>query len=710
MKMSGFPLAYGRCQKHVLLDMHVPDSDPRFLQNYSPQRAVELCAKSGADAVMVYCNSMVGLAYWPSSVGAVHAGLSGRDAVGETLRLLHDRGLAACAYYSVNFNNWAYEHDPAWQTKFATPVRDWPVERFGICCPNSPGFREFARSQLREIVSQYPFDAVFLDMMFWPGVCLCSNCQSAYRRETGLAIPTVVNWWDPEWCRFQAVRERWLKDQQDYLSGAIKQDFSGPVFRNSAGVFGGWQRGESVALARGNDVMGGDLQAGTGRLFAYGHAMTGLSSGGSQYMHTASDYMSGAAGLRNVGAQLNQAFVAVTMGSQFMAIDGVLPDGRIYEPTYDILAKVFEAIAPYADYLGGRPVADVAVYFSPTANVDFAENGKPLDQCEKRNSGPHVAALEGASAALRRAHLPVTVVTEADLGDLDRYQVLVLPNLLRVSDEEVRAFRAYVERGGHVYASGFTSLVGRDGEFYEDFALAELFGCSFDSIDQSKTVYLRPHSSGAVDAVTPAAYVSLGQTQVNKPFPEGASSFLRVRASEDAEVICEVTYPYGEGQECSRLAGWGSIFTAPPWADTSQPSVVEHSFGRGKAIYSSCDLEASAPLIEGAERLFVQLVRSLMVRPPIFEAETNPNVWAVGFDEPRLGGLRLALLNHEGSGMPQKIQDVRLRFRAPHGKIVSKIMCLDTQKELVVEPDGDGCFRALLPELGHFAMLIIAFS
>ncbi len=63
---------YLKCQRQILVDMHVPDWDPGFLANYDPLRMADLYQKVRAQAVMHYCNSHMGLCYWPCSVGEMN--------------------------------------------------------------------------------------------------------------------------------------------------------------------------------------------------------------------------------------------------------------------------------------------------------------------------------------------------------------------------------------------------------------------------------------------------------------------------------------------------------------------------------------------------------------------------------------------------------------------------------------------------------------
>ncbi len=204
---------YAKCQRHILVDMHIPDWDERFLSKFDARRMVDLYCKAGADAVMTFCNSHVGLCYWPTKVGKEHERTRGGDLVGETVRLLHERGIAACAYYSSIFNNWAYARNPSWRL---VPLAEGSFfgdgSRYGIRCPNNPEYRVFQLAQVAELSSSYPFDAFFFDMVFWTDICGCEHCRRRYRDEAGAEFPVTIDWFSQDWCRFQSARERWLAE------------------------------------------------------------------------------------------------------------------------------------------------------------------------------------------------------------------------------------------------------------------------------------------------------------------------------------------------------------------------------------------------------------------------------------------------------------------------------------------------------------------
>ena len=103
---------YRNSYRRLLIDMHIPDWDERFLSEYDPSAAVAAAAAAGATGLMVYFQSHVGLCNWPTRSGEQHQAFRGRDPMAETVDAAAKLKLPLCAYYSVNFNNWAYLKHP----------------------------------------------------------------------------------------------------------------------------------------------------------------------------------------------------------------------------------------------------------------------------------------------------------------------------------------------------------------------------------------------------------------------------------------------------------------------------------------------------------------------------------------------------------------------------------------------------------------------
>lgn len=704
---------YLACRRHVLLDMHIPDWDERFLSRFDPVAYVDLCAAAGADAVMVYCNSHAGQCYWPTTSGQVHRGLGGHDIVGRQVELLHERGIAVCAYYSAIFNNWAYGAHPEWRLRASAPGGLFgPGTRYGQCCPANPDYLEFMMAQTEELVSAYRFDAFFFDMVFWPDVCVCESCRRRYRQEAGEEIPARVDWRDPAWCRFQATRERWLAEAFRRLRERVKATLAVPVFLNSDLLACNWVGGGSEEIYALNDLMGGDYEVRA--IFEISAALTPSVL---QYMYAVSGYGGGAGDLTPLDVQKGRAMSAVAFGGQFMAIDAVEPDGDVNPRTYELLGDVFESLRPYAGVGGGRLLTDVGVYWSPAARVGVEPEAVALDAlppgAPMGPADPHWLAVQGALGALNDAHLAAGAVSRADLRRLDEFPLLVLPALTRVDDEEARALRAYVAAGGRLYASGPTSLLSTDGAAHDDFLLADAFGCHLRGEAAEEIVYLKPAAEELSAALDPLEYVALGEpSELERAYrPVPAPTVLEVAAAADAEVLMTLTVPYAGGRGTRDDQEWANIHSSPPWEDTTRPAVLRHRFGAGEVVYSTVALEGARGRLAGASRqLFVELVRMLLGRPPAFEAEAHPHAWTTVFHEPEQARFRLSFLNAPPEGAPLPIPLIAFRLGAPAASRFTSLRRLPGGEEVAFSLDRDGAMRAEVRDLELFEMLSASYE
>ena len=84
--------------------------------------------------------------------------------------------------------------------------------RYGTACLNHPEYRSYENAQITALLERYDFDALWIDMAFWTGVCICERCRERYRGETDDEFPLDVDWTSSTWARFQSARERWLKE------------------------------------------------------------------------------------------------------------------------------------------------------------------------------------------------------------------------------------------------------------------------------------------------------------------------------------------------------------------------------------------------------------------------------------------------------------------------------------------------------------------
>jgi hypothetical protein len=616
--------------------MHVPDWDVAFLARYHPRRMAEAVSATGAEAVMLYFQSHLGLCYYPTKIGRRHAAMGTADWAGEALTAFAEKGIPVCAYYSVNFNNQAWLEHPDWRLQPAAPVNFGilPRERYGVVCLNNREYRDFVDGQIDEITA-YGIDALFFDMVWWNGVCICPACQARYAEESGNCIPRIVDWNTAVWTDFQHARERWLTDFARSLRERARRARRGiDVYHNFALALSNWTRGVSFDSVAGHDFLGGDFYGGRAEQLLITRLMLNLTpSRPAEFMTTAATDLTEHTRLRPRGLIETKALAAVAANAAFLAIVAIDPEGTLDSETMNRVRLAFDGNRTLDGLVGGEPIESVAIYCSDTSKCNVWEGARPLAEAPPPGQGPypHFTAISGAARALQEAHIPFGVATSVNRHELARWPVIVLPNAERLSDMEIEALRRYVEGGGCLYASRGASLWNAAGGRRADFGLADLFGCHFEGLEEGRLVYVE--GTALSGSFRPLAHWldSFGKT-----------GCLRINV-DDATTLARLTLSYGHpygGTVSDRH--WASIHSSPPWQQTDRSLVIERAHGMGRVIYSACDLEAGDS--PEHREMFIHLVERLLAGRATVRADVHPQVWLSAFRQP--GRIVVLLLNY----------------------------------------------------------------
>ncbi|TDE14293.1 alpha-amylase family protein [Jiangella asiatica] len=665
---------YEKTYRRSLLDMHIPGWDPDFLSRYEPASLADEYARAGVEGVLLYCKSHMGLNYWPAPVGGIHPAAAERDLVGDLVDALRERDIRPAAYHSVVFDNWAAENHPDWRQLSPASLRGTDNVaitgvRYGTMCMNNAEYLAYELEQITALVQRYDFDALWIDMVFWTTICVCESCQKRCRSELGFEVPQVIDWTSAEWSRFQEARTRWLDEFWRSIRAAVRAVRPElAITHNLAPELYGWYLGGSTDEFPEDTFAAGDLYGGRDQQLFVSRLMHTISTGAQgEYMTSRSPDLRYHVQLRSERELLLQALGATSQHLAFLFIDAIDPIGTVQKGTYDRIRDVFAVTRSYEDHLGGTPVSDVALYFSPRNRTSPDENGSNI-WAPSAGRSPYDAAFDGACAALQAAHVPFGIVTRATLGQLDKHRVLVLPNVSRLDDEELSAFREFVRAGGRVYASGLTSLGGVYGERFGEFALGDVLGVRAGRPYQGNIVFLKPQVPHIETAASPEAYVSWGlqprEVLPHRKPPQALDIPLPAGVTDGADVWATVTLPYAY-PDFGSLQGhrFASIHSSPPWTDTETPAIVRNSFGAGESLYCVAPIETAGDVSSRA--LFTELILHLLHDDRRIEATAPPAVWITLFDQLDQDRMILSVLNYEPqAGMTA---DVSVIARAPAG-------------------------------------------
>jgi hypothetical protein len=653
-----------------LVDSHITDHDDSFLSRLDPEVFVRTVKQTGADSVMVYACCHNGNCYYPSRVGTMHRNLKGRDFFGETVRLLRKEGITPRAYYTVVYIRRVARANPSWRVCQVDGAQNY--RRSWYCCPNSPGYRAFAAEQIREICA-YDVASIFIDMTFWPGICVCHNCRTRFLEEHGREIPRVVDWGDPKWVEFQRSRERWLAEFAHEMTAAAKS--ANPdvaVAHQFSPILLGWMYGQTPALARANDVQSGDFYGGRHQhrfgakvLAAFEKTLPFefmTSRCVTLYDHTST---------KSDDELLRSCATTLANGGTYLLIDAINPDGTLEPRFYDRVRQIAQQLRPFKDKLAElRPKlqADTALYFSTHSHRRRDHNGvslrdimNPVNNMLAASDLKPLQEMLGASIVLNRASMPYRVVT-SDTADLAGLKTVIVNDASFMSGEEVERLRRFVHDGGTLIATGMTSYYDLDGNTSGDFALKDVLGVSFTGNFSKHWNYLAPEEGEQISNDVPGPLVN----------------------ATTASVLARVAESMFDRDD---LEHYASYHSNPPAKPGPHAALAVNQFGRGTCVYLYSSLLAKQQEAQQAfgESLLRRFAPSSIVRA----SDAPPCVEITLLRGARAGSYFLCLVNYQEEPRNVPVHGVTVTVRLPGGEMPKACRSVATGREVRYERDED---------------------
>jgi len=126
----------------------------------------------------------------------VHSGSLTREMI---RRAKAEKALVFAEFATLNGKNYVEEHPEAWAID-EKGERVKEASWFMGVCPTEPGFRKYRMDQLRQLLSEYELDGVWMDYVHWhaqfedpepilPETCFCDSCLSGFSIDSGIEIP-----------------------------------------------------------------------------------------------------------------------------------------------------------------------------------------------------------------------------------------------------------------------------------------------------------------------------------------------------------------------------------------------------------------------------------------------------------------------------------------------------------------------------------------
>lgn len=646
---------YKNSYRRHLLDMHINDWNKEvFLRDFSPEEYVKHIKAANVKSTMVYLQSHVGYCYYPTKVGHMHSAFLDRpDTIKRLVDLCHENNIDVTVYYSINYNNVEAEAHPEWGVVPMTSYSalEFGGERYGFVCPNNPGYHEFVKTQIKEMMEYADFDCMFFDMPFWRYPCKCDCCKAKWNEVYECNMPEERD--TKEWDNYIALKETWtdeyIKDFTEYIK-SINPNMT--VYYNFAcSLLPADEFISSEVVNKHQEFASGDIYRGAiAQSFGCKYFDAVTKNKPFEYMTGRCDFSLNCHTVTKSDDKLKlAAFMTVAHHGANFFIDAVDPKGTMDSRFYNKLGEIYKETEKYEPYMGeGELIADVGLF--------YCLEGRGMNvQSEFGNYN----ATFTASKNLIRKKIPFGVFSQGTIDQISKYKALIMANPKFINDNTMSALKNYVENGGILYFSGAD----------EPKLLKEFLNTEVKEITYSKYTYLAPKPEFEkllldFNAEYPLAF------QCRLPI---------VKDIEDAEVLATITLPYINKDDPDVFA---SIHSNPPGTPTDYHGLVIKNYGKGKVIWSAAGIEAKT--IKVYREILVNLLNYAGLTDLSVTAKASPSVEIVAFKNQGSITLSAYYITDDEDTEIQSPFEIKLKC-----KDAKSVKLLPTNEEIPFEKSGD---------------------
>jgi hypothetical protein len=549
-------------------------------------------------------------------------------------------------------------------------------------CPNGGYQQNISKEILTEAIKAYPLDGIFFNMIGYQtsdysgnyhGICQCENCKSKFKEKTGHDLPVKFEPGDPlalEYSTFtRETSEKLFNEIKDHIKSLKPSmminsyaDAGVDMIANesSASLRPGFEWNYS-ATDNVKRVLGSYKDRSPGNLLIYFQAI----------------------GYRHVGTSPNLAKVWMLENMLHGAPLGFVVIGTLvnYED------RVF---IPTLNQLYG---------FHKTNDKLFTNVQSAAKVLVVRGSREEYMGL---IKILTEEHIMFDVMEPNMLGSsrnprkLEDYSAIVLGDVRNMSDSAVAKMDAYVQQGGKLIVTGFTSTNDETGKPLNAIRLKSL-GVSpkFEKFDRAQSTYLKISDSDKAvlgaeefkDFSIMMVYSDFAKVNTSGSSAKGLMKFLPATR-------------FGPPEK--------SYFT--PDQITSFSGVVINTFSAGKAVY--------IPWLLGAQydfkgnymhrTLLISALEKISHVERTIVTDASPLVEMSHLVNRNNAFEWIGMINHSGQigasfREPVTIANIKIKFK-PQKKV--KELWLMRGKKMLPFHETNGWVECTVPELKDFEMVV----
>ena len=547
--------------KQMILDYHFSEFNPTTLENANAAAIVDAMKALQVDSMLLYAKDHWGNCYFKTDKFKRHKNVP-YDLFGEVLEGLHRNNIKVSAYYSVAQDEYSAQRTSDWflLDKSGTPIqlqfyknRAHPYfARWTLLCLNSP-YGDYVLAELAQLIAQYDFEALFLDIVGALPLCYCHYCQALWKARYDEQLPQdlgpkeIVRYLDfqtnviflPFYRRVREILKANNKAIPTTHNAGLDYSLDSYLSAEIDPYGVDYYRSVETKILRAN--------ANGKEALHIGHRNNGLF-----------DFT-----LKPTPSLCWEVATGVAHNCAFMFVDQPFWDGSLDPIAYSALGKAFDVADRLKPHIiGSIPYAEILILYSSRSEIlnQDSETGASTDPAEW-GTGER-SDLHGAAKLFGDLHFPYDLATEQQVleVDLHQYPLIVVPYSAYLAADTQKRLRDYVHAGGTL-----------------------LFAYRTAQWDENANPAINPY----------LGLVELGEDWNNqisfvKPRINLGDTYLRVTEAARLQ-------GHGPWDVFATLTNPGLRVTATEWIssnvipgeDTPAPAVVTGKWGKGTFIYTS---------------------------------------------------------------------------------------------------------------------------
>jgi hypothetical protein len=413
--------------RQIHLDFHTSELIEGIGRDFDPKEFAATLKKAHVNSITCFARCHHGMIYYDSKLNPerMHPHLVEKDLLKKQIETCHKNNIKVPVYTTVQWDEYTALRHPEWLVR--KPDGTLEGEYFtkpGFyqrICVNTP-YIDFLKKHVIEFVSELDCDGVFFDIVSELD-CSCTYCLESMKK---MGLNPLKE--DDRMLHARIVMNRFKKEMSE-LVWSIKPGIL--VFFNSGHVSfkdkvpskdtyshyeieslpsGGWGYAHFPVTVRYTRNLGKDYLAHTGKF----HTSWG-------------DFHS----FKNPEALQYEVYRMLALNSKCLIGDQLEPCGKLSEPVYDLVGKVYEQVEKKEPWCtNAEPVTEIGVLV-------------PTD--EKSRVSSSQAAIE---SILDQLSYQFDFIDEE--MDFARYRLLIIPERIIIGKELENKLGKYLDNGGKV--------------------------------------------------------------------------------------------------------------------------------------------------------------------------------------------------------------------------------------------------------------------